>query len=137
MKRGKRVCETLTAIRCRIAEENEIEYKPLECHNEDDCDGTCPVCEREVRWLENMLRHRQSLGKAVTVAGLSVALGSIVSSCQIVQPNGYLEIDTNAIERTDSAERDSVDSDVFPLKGDSTAEAADSAAGGNGLSPAE
>ena len=80
MKQGKRICETLKAIRSEIAIANEIDYSPTPCHHEGDCAGTCPKCESETRWLERQLRTRQSLGKAVTIAGLSLALGAL-SSC--------------------------------------------------------
>lgn len=80
MKRGKRICETLKGIRRDIAVANEIDYSPTECTHEGDCTGTCPKCESETRWLERQLRARQALGKAVTIAGLSVAL-SAMSSC--------------------------------------------------------
>lgn len=83
MKRGKRICETLKGIRREIAEANEIDYLPAECTHEGDCAGTCPKCESETRWLERQLRSRQALGKAVTIAGLSVALGAM-SSCNLI-----------------------------------------------------
>ena len=83
MKRGKRICETLKGIRREIAEANEIDYQPAECTHEGDCAGTCPKCESETRWLERQLRSRQALGKAVTIAGLSVALGAM-SSCNLI-----------------------------------------------------
>ncbi|MBO4722970.1 MAG: hypothetical protein J5629_08590 [Muribaculaceae bacterium] len=79
MKRGKKICETLKAIRSEIASANEIDYTPAECHHEGDCAGTCPKCESETRWLERQLRSRQALGKAVAIAGLSLALGSMTS----------------------------------------------------------
>ena len=61
----------------------------------------CPKCESETRWLERQLRARQALGKAVTIAGLSVALGAM-SSChhKIFQPDGMIlppENGTNVI----------------------------------------
>ncbi len=74
MKRGKRICETLKTIRSEIARANEIEYTPIKCDHKGDCDGTCPACESETRWLERQLRLRHALGKAVTIAGLSMAL---------------------------------------------------------------
>ena len=77
MKRGKAICESLKEIRRNIARANEIEYEPTECRHEGDCAGTCPKCESEVRWLEGQLRMRQSLGKAVTIAGLTICLGSL------------------------------------------------------------
>ena len=79
MKQGKQICETLKAIRRDIAEANEIDYTPTECHHEGDCAGTCPKCESDMRWLEKQLRSRQALGKAVTIAGLSLALGAMTS----------------------------------------------------------
>ncbi|MBR5638381.1 MAG: hypothetical protein IKW83_01320 [Muribaculaceae bacterium] len=79
MKRGKKICETLKAIRREIAVANEIDYSPTECHHEGDCAGTCPKCESETRWLEKQLRNRQALGKAVAIAGLSLALGAMAS----------------------------------------------------------
>ena len=91
MRQGKHICETLKGIRREIAEANEIDYNPTECTHEGDCAGTCPKCESETRWLEMQLRNRQSLGKAVTIAGLSVALGTM-SSCspKIFQPDGMV-----------------------------------------------
>jgi hypothetical protein len=84
MKRGKKICETLKGIRRDIAVANEIDYQPTECTHEGDCAGTCPKCESETRWLERQLRARQALGKAVTIAGLSVALGAM-SSCNFIE----------------------------------------------------
>ena len=91
MRQGKHICETLKSIRREIAEANEIDYQPTECTHEGDCAGTCPKCESETRWLERQLRSRQALGKAVTIAGLSVALGAM-SSChpKIFQPDGMI-----------------------------------------------
>lgn len=44
-----------------------------------------------MRWIERQLLTRQALGKAVTIAGLSVALGAM-SSChpKIFQPDGKI-----------------------------------------------
>lgn len=99
MKQGKHICETLKAIRRDIAEANEIDYQPNECTHKGDCAGTCPACENETRWLERQLRNRQALGKAVTIAGLSVALGAMSSCHKIFQPNGMImPIPDNKIE---------------------------------------
>ena len=74
MRQGKKICETLKAIRSEIASANEIDYTPIKCDHKGDCAGTCPACESETRWLERQLRLRHALGKAVTIAGVSVAL---------------------------------------------------------------
>ncbi|MBR1725086.1 MAG: TonB family protein [Muribaculaceae bacterium] len=109
MKRGKHICETLKGIRSEIARANEIDYTPRECHHEGDCAGTCPACESEMRWLEGQLRLRQSLGKAVTIAGLSLGLASLssCSSCtgsdrrlqdQLTSDGTEIVCDTNSID---------------------------------------
>ena len=91
MKRGKQICETLKGIRSEIAQANEIDYTPRECHHEGDCAGTCPACESEMRWLEGQLRLRQSLGKAVTIAGLSLGLATLGSCSSCAGDDDQLE----------------------------------------------
>lgn len=91
MNKGKYICETLKAIRRDIAAANDIDYTPAECHHTGDCEGTCPRCESETRWLERQLRLRQQLGKAVAIAGMSVTMSLISSGCSVFQPNGHIE----------------------------------------------
>jgi hypothetical protein len=98
MKQGKRICETLKAIRNEIACANEIDYTPTPCHHEGDCAGTCPKCESETRWLERQLRARQALGKAVTIAGLTLALGAMSSCTHVTTPP-----DAGDVPNTDSS----------------------------------
>lgn len=86
MKSGKKICETLKAIRSEIANANEIDYTPTPCTHKGDCAGTCPACESETRWLERQLRVRHALGKAVTIAGVSMAL-SVAASATIPSPS--------------------------------------------------
>ncbi|MBR5086581.1 MAG: hypothetical protein IKX31_06210 [Muribaculaceae bacterium] len=114
MKRGKRICETLKNIRREIAVANEIDYNPTECNHEGDCAGTCPKCESETRWLERQLRNRQALGKAVTIAGLSVALGAM-SSCNFFEQ--YKKDKTLGLV-PDTSYCSPVDSDNHMLEGD-------------------
>lgn len=109
MRRGRKICDELKAIRQRIADDNGIEYAPAECTHEGECAGTCPRCESEVRYLEGELRRRSALGKAVIVGGLSLsmsALGSCVNACG-TQPAGYVE---------------NPDSTITAAQGDSTCE---------------
>lgn len=80
MKRGKDICKTLKRIRKEVADANEIIYEPTECHYEGDCEGTCPRCEQEVRYIEKQLERRRSLGKAVTIAGIGISVAAL-SSC--------------------------------------------------------
>ena len=74
MTQGKNICKQLKEVRKRIAEENGIPLEIKECTYKGECRGTCPRCEAEVRYLENALANRMSLGKVATVAGLALGL---------------------------------------------------------------
>lgn len=74
MKRGKQTCRILKEIRRQIAEANDIEFVTSECRFREDCPGTCPKCEAEVRYLEQQLKRRQAAGKVVTLIGLSAGV---------------------------------------------------------------
>lgn len=74
MTRGKKICNHLKTVRQQIAEENGIPFELRECTHTGDCRGTCPRCEAEVRYLECELSRRLSVGKAATVAGLTLSL---------------------------------------------------------------
>ena len=77
---GKSICKELKAIRRRVADENQIPLEQHECQYEGPCDGTCPRCEAEVRYLEAELHRRMTLGKAAAVAGVAVSLTAF-SAC--------------------------------------------------------
>lgn len=71
---GKSKCKILKDIRRQIAQDNEIEYIATECKFQGECSGTCPKCEAELRYLEDELRKRQAMGKAIAIAGLAATL---------------------------------------------------------------
>ena len=109
MTHGRKVCNTLKEIRRKIADKNEIEYCTSDCHFEGECKGTCPQCESEVRYLENELRKRIQLGKAVAVAGISLGMAGTFAGCgtprqtdwdgwegEIIEDTVYL--DTNSFD---------------------------------------
>lgn len=76
MNRGKEICKELKAVRRKIAAENDIPLDIPECPHKGPCPGTCPRCEAEVRYLENTLASRISMGKVATVAGMALALAA-------------------------------------------------------------
>lgn len=89
MKNGKKLCNELREVRRKIAEANDIPYAPEGCTHEDDCMGTCPKCEAEVRYIERQLNARQRLGKAVAIIGLATcttAMAPMLSSCDDNRP---------------------------------------------------
>lgn len=79
MGKGKDLCDTLKTIRKAIADANGIEYVPGKCTNDDECCGTCPACEAEVRYIERELKFRRLAGKAVTVAGIAIGAASFAA----------------------------------------------------------
>ncbi|MCR4828498.1 MAG: carboxypeptidase-like regulatory domain-containing protein [Bacteroidales bacterium] len=86
MDNGKKTCQYLQAIRDEIASENDIVLGHQECTHKGGCLGTCPYCEGEVRYLESELGKRIRMGKAVTVAGITMALASTGTAAAQVEP---------------------------------------------------
>ncbi len=91
MTHGKNVCKQLKEVRKRIAEENDIPLEIKECTYKGECRGTCPRCEAEVRYLENILADRLRLGKVATVAGLALGLAA-TAQAQAPQANANPEV---------------------------------------------
>lgn len=78
---GKQKCKMLREIRQRIADENDIPYVTHECPHQGECMGTCPRCESELRYLEQQLARRASMGKRVAVAALCTGMMLTASGC--------------------------------------------------------
>ena len=81
MTYGKKVCNTLKEIRQQIADKNEIEYVTSDCHFDGECQGTCPKCDAELRYIENELHKRKHFGKAAAIAGISLGMAMPFSGC--------------------------------------------------------
>lgn len=92
---GKQKCKILKEIRQRIAEENDIPYVTRECHHQGACRGTCPRCESELRYLEQQLALRASLGKRVAVAALCAGMTFAAAGCA---PTGQKTVDVGGDE---------------------------------------
>ena len=82
---GKQKCKILKEIRQKIADENDIPYVTRECRHQGNCAGTCPRCESELRYLEQQLALRASLGKRVTVAALCAGMTLTAVGCTVVR----------------------------------------------------
>ena len=100
--KGKAKCKLLKDIRRKIAEKNDIAYETSECKYQGDCSGTCPKCEAEVRYLEEELRKRQNVGKAVAVAGIAAAMVVTSSGCMASSQIGGAPMHGSEITQTDS-----------------------------------
>ena len=79
--KGKEKCKALKEIRRQIAEKNDINYVVSECTFQGECRGTCPKCESELKYLERELAIRQSLGKAVAIAGITAGVCTSLTAC--------------------------------------------------------
>lgn len=68
---GKEKCRLLRQIRSEIAQANGIAYVTEECtYQGDDCLGTCPKCDAEVRQLEMALSLKAARGEQISLQGL-------------------------------------------------------------------
>lgn len=85
---GKEICKTLKEIRKKIADENQIEYNPSQCNFLGECQGTCPKCESELRYIEQELLKRQKANKKIVLAGVAGLTLSSLSSCFGLQMQG-------------------------------------------------
>ena len=81
---GKQKCKIMKEIRQKIADENDIPYVTRECTHQGNCSGTCPRCESELRYLENQLQIRSSLGKKIKVAALCAGMALTAAGCSAV-----------------------------------------------------
>ena len=119
MNKGKNTCKILKEIRKQIAEENDIELVTSECTYKGDCEGTCPKCEAEVRYLERELEKRQKLGKAAVFAGIALGTMLTATSCHVIAPPlaGDVVCPTDTTEAPEQP--DSLDPDfLHPLEGE-------------------
>ena len=128
--KGKNKCRILKEIRQKIADENDIPYVTRECTYQGDCKGTCPKCEAELRYLEQELEKRRSLGKAVAVAAVAAGLSLSLTACTPKEGTASPQppaAQTEHTERTDPPELEGepteiVDGeiDTLPLEGEPT-----------------
>ena len=108
MKTGKSICNELKKVRRRIAEENGIPFEVPECTYKGECLGTCPRCEAEVKYLEQELHRRMTLGKAAAVAGVAMTLAAFTSCATEGDPwplegDVYTPEDTTDVDTTSDA----------------------------------
>lgn len=69
---GKEKCKLLKQIRKEFAESNGISYPTEECTFEGECNGTCPQCDAEIRYLDDQMQQKAARGEKITFAGLSL-----------------------------------------------------------------
>ena len=113
-KNGKDICAYLKEVRRHVADENNIPLEQHECTYDGPCNGTCPRCEAEVKYLEHELHRRMTLGKAAAVAGVAMSLAAFTSCTEgkIVEGEVELPEDTTHVDTTSGATHDTKQSTI-------------------------
>ena len=119
MTKGKSTCKLLKDIRQQIADANGISYQPKECHHEGDCAGTCPACEKEIRYLERELKARKGNGFGMKVAGIAAGICATVmpmtAAAQAVTPDSTANRPVHTAKKGDVKVVDLSDSCASPV----------------------
>ena len=97
MEKGRAICKVLKDVRQKIANENGISYHPEECHHKGECTGTCPGCEKEIRYLEEQLKNKQHSGLGMKVAGIAAGVCvTVLPMAAMVQTESKISPDFKA-----------------------------------------
>lgn len=97
MDKGRTICKVLKDVRQKIATENGISYHPEECHHKGECTGTCPGCEKEIRYLEEQLKNKQHSGLGLKVAGIAAGVCvTVLPMAAMVQTESKISPDLQA-----------------------------------------
>ena len=97
MDKGRTICKVLKDVRQKIATENGISYHPEECHHKGECTGTCPGCEKEIRYLEEQLKNKQHSGLGLKVAGIAAGVCvTVLPMAAMVQTESKISPDFKA-----------------------------------------
>ena len=96
MDKGRAICKVLKDVRQKIATENGISYHPEECHHKGECVGTCPGCEKEIRYLEEQLKNKQHSGLGLKVAGIAAGVCvTVLPMAAMVQTESKISLEAN------------------------------------------
>lgn len=87
---GKDKCDRLREIRKKIAEANGIDFIPTECHHTGPCPGTCPVCDEEIKYIDDELQKKRARGEEIVLNG--IAANDIKESGCDIEPDHYEDI---------------------------------------------
>ena len=96
MEKGRAICKVLKDVRQKIANESGISYHPEECHHKGECTGTCPGCEKEIRYLEEQLKNKQHSGLGLKVAGIAAGVCvTVLPMTAMVQAESKISLEAN------------------------------------------
>lgn len=104
---GKEKCELLKEIRKEIARINNIIYLSAKCDSKHCCNGTCPICDAEIKYLENELNEKATRGERITLSNISVdTLSNLINN---YSNNNALKIQNEFNENIDNIEKNNND----------------------------
>lgn len=73
IRKGKRKCDMLREIRRQVCKLNGLVYNERECTLPDcGCNGTCPVCDAQLRHINRQLEEKAIRGESICYEGLNV-----------------------------------------------------------------
>lgn len=58
---GKEKCRYLRELRIKAAKINGIDLHIHDCNNEEECSGTCTLCDEELAFLTNEIRRKMDM----------------------------------------------------------------------------
>lgn len=107
---GYEKCEKLKKLRKVIADVNDIEYEIVPCPHTEDCIGTCPRCDAELKYLTDKLAEKVAAGEEVLLEGIAPAeILSTVVSMDKVSYESRNRFNINVIPVENEISPDSVD----------------------------
>ena len=65
---GKQICTLLKDIRQQVAFENDIFLQMEKCTYQGNCPGTCPKCEAELAYINNLLKEKENANKPIIIS---------------------------------------------------------------------
>ena len=92
---GKEKCAHLRQLREEVARQHNIPYVSTPCtYQGDDCIGTCPKCEEELRYLTEAIHQKERLGQPVNVmAVMNMELEHLPDQEFLIEQEDTVEIE--------------------------------------------
>lgn len=72
MKTGQTKCAVLREIRRMVCAQNGLVFTEKECmYKGDDCKGTCPYCDAQLKRINAQLEAKRQRGEVIRFDGLN------------------------------------------------------------------
>ncbi len=81
---SKEICNKLKEVRQQVADANNIPLASIPCNFEGECQGTCPKCEEELKYISDALEQKRQAGEEVIITPVEVEDGSEIEGMEEV-----------------------------------------------------